>query len=228
VRLDYLSTESPFDAMVRQERLDELSAALNRLNPTALEILKKRFGLDDFNMMTLEQIAKKTPPTFANKRHRHLSRERIRQIIRSSLRFVRFHIEREDRILEKLIATQASDSIPISEPRSEATEELPQSQFCETPKPSYPFPEECRKLKAPNSIVYYGKDEKPLVVFTARYKEQAFKRRVYAFGRFYGLYDQKALIHCLHCLQKQFGRRKNKPFINPTGPRIKYVAPALR
>jgi RNA polymerase sigma factor (sigma-70 family) len=71
-RLDLLPLEQlPIeDEMIRQADLDELLSALSDLDGKEREVVRLRFGLDDDQEHTLQEIGDRL----------HLSRERVRQI----------------------------------------------------------------------------------------------------------------------------------------------------
>jgi RNA polymerase primary sigma factor len=58
------------EAMIEQSRLDDLAGALGDLDRKERQIMRLRFGLDDYEPRTLQEIGN----------HLHLSRERVRQL----------------------------------------------------------------------------------------------------------------------------------------------------
>ena len=72
-------TDLPMDAVTRQMMREQLEEALSRLTDREREILVLRFGLEDGQPKTLEEVGK----------HFNLTRERIRQIESKALRKMR-------------------------------------------------------------------------------------------------------------------------------------------
>ncbi|HQE70693.1 MAG TPA: RNA polymerase sigma factor RpoD/SigA, partial [Atopobiaceae bacterium] len=71
--------ESPDKEVMDQSLKDALNSVLDTLTPSEREILKMRYGLDNYKPMSLQQIGEKF----------HLSKERIRQIEKKAIRRLR-------------------------------------------------------------------------------------------------------------------------------------------
>ena len=71
-----------------KQKVEALEEAFASLKPREIEVLKERFGFDDCNEQTLDEIGKKLG----------LTRERIRQIQSTALTKLRRWFERQDRV----------------------------------------------------------------------------------------------------------------------------------
>ena len=76
---DNAEGESPFDAIETQSMIERVQAAMHRLQPIEVDVLRRRFGLGGEEEVTLQEIASSYG----------LSRERIRQIQEKALGKVR-------------------------------------------------------------------------------------------------------------------------------------------
>jgi len=78
--------ETPVDAMAMRALTDEIHALLGELKPIEADILRRRFGLDDDQELTLKEIGAKY----------NLSRERIRQLQEQALTKMRRALQRKE------------------------------------------------------------------------------------------------------------------------------------
>ena len=81
------SAVSPDSAAERERLKDEIETALLELNPREQQVMRLRFGLDDGQVRTLEEVGKEF----------NVTRERIRQIEAKALRKLR-HPSRSERL----------------------------------------------------------------------------------------------------------------------------------
>jgi RNA polymerase primary sigma factor len=86
---------APFDELAKESDTGLLKDVLASMKPRERTILAMRFGLDDGNSKTLEEIAE----------HLEITRERVRQIQEKALQELRLKFERRDRS-PKLVLTR--------------------------------------------------------------------------------------------------------------------------
>jgi RNA polymerase primary sigma factor len=80
------STRSPADVLLENRRTEAVMKLLNSIDERAAEILRLRFGLDGQDPMTLKEIGEKVG----------LTRERVRQIERDTLKCISEAIQNQD------------------------------------------------------------------------------------------------------------------------------------
>jgi RNA polymerase primary sigma factor len=77
-------TPPPVDQVMFRELLDQVRGVLPTLSPIEADVVRRRYGLDDGQAHTLEEVG----------RSHHLSRERIRQIQNQALTKIRRALDR--------------------------------------------------------------------------------------------------------------------------------------
>jgi len=85
---------SPADVLLDNRRTEAVMDMLNSIDDRAARILKMRFGLDGFQPMTLKEIGQKVG----------LTRERVRQIERDTLRRINDAIRSQEEVEQRAAA----------------------------------------------------------------------------------------------------------------------------
>jgi len=84
---DFLASDAPTaeEVAIRNSRYDAMMSILNILSPREQQIIKMRFGFDDYEASTLEQIGE----------HFGVTRERVRQVEAKAIRKLKSILKRK-------------------------------------------------------------------------------------------------------------------------------------